>query len=95
MACIPPTLKIEVIPQRLAVYNTTAGIFPELSGGVHKIISLHPAILAGTANIKIVENNGAEPPGIYKPTFSIAFFSCQQFTPGSISIRISGVFCAE
>ena len=44
-------------------------IFPFLSGGEHITISLQPAIFAGTANIKTVENSGAVPPGIYKPTF--------------------------
>ena len=39
-------------------------MFPFLSGGVHKTISLQPAILAGTPNINTVENKGAEPPGI-------------------------------
>jgi hypothetical protein len=34
----------------------------------------------GTANIKTVENKGAVPPGIYKPTFE-SVFSCQQATP--------------
>ncbi len=38
--------------------------FPSLSGGVHNTISLQPAIFAGVASIKIVENNGAVPPGI-------------------------------
>ena len=32
--------------------------------GVHKTTSLHPAILAGIANINMVENRGAVPPGI-------------------------------
>ena len=31
--------------------------------GVHKTISEQPAILAGMASIKIVENKGAVPPG--------------------------------
>ena len=44
-------------------------MFPFLSGGEHKTISLQPAILAGTASISTVENKGAVPPGIYKPTF--------------------------
>ena len=44
-------------------------IFPLLSGGVHNIISSQPANFAGTPSIKIVENKGAVPPGMYKPTF--------------------------
>ena len=49
---------------------------PLVSGGEHNITSLHPAIFAGTANINTVENKGADPPGIYKPTFSIGNFFC-------------------
>ena len=45
----------------------------------------NPAILAGTANINTVESNGAVPPGIYKPTFSIGRFSCQHSTPFIVS----------
>jgi hypothetical protein len=37
---------------------------PDLFGGVHNTISLHPAICAGIASIKTVENSGAVPPGI-------------------------------
>ena len=37
------------------------------------------------ANINTVENKGAVPPGIYKPTFSIATAFCQQVTPGVVS----------
>ena len=51
------------------MYKIAGCILPSLFGGEHNTISLQPAILAGTANIKIVENNGAVPPGIYKPTF--------------------------
>ena len=41
---------------------------------------------------KIVEKRGAVPPGIYKPTFSIAFFSCQHSTPFSVSIFLKTTF---
>ena len=58
------------------------------------MIFLQPAILAGIANIKTVENNGAEPPGIYKPTFSIGNFFCQQLTPGWVSTLTAEVTCA-
>jgi hypothetical protein len=50
-------------------------MFPPLSGGEHKTISLQPAIEAGTASIKTVENKGAVPPGIYKPTFELVFLA--------------------
>ncbi|MNY78448.1 hypothetical protein D3C86_2186990 [compost metagenome] len=64
---MPPTFNILVTPHKLAVYKMAGFIFPVLSGGEHKTISLQPAISAGTANIKTVENKGAVPPGIYKP----------------------------
>ena len=93
IACAPPTLKICVIPTKDAVYKIAGLIVPSLLGGVHKITSLHPAIFAGTPNIKIVENKGAEPPGIYNPTFSIATFFLQQVTPFVVVIFIGVSFC--
>ena len=51
------------------MYKIAGFIFPFLSEGEHKIISWQPANLAGTANIKTVENKGAVPPGMYNPTF--------------------------
>ena len=92
IACIPPTLKILLIPQSFAVYKISAGRLPFLFGGEHIIISLHPAILAGIANIKIDENKGAEPPGIYNPTLSIPYFFCQHTTPLVVSTLIVFVF---
>lgn len=53
---------------------------------------LQPAIKAGIPSIKIVENNGAEPPGMYKPTFSIATFFLQQVTPSIVSTGASDTF---
>jgi len=47
---------------------------------------LHFAIIAGIASINTEENNGAVPPGIYKPTFSIGLLSCQQNTSFDVSI---------
>ena len=67
-------------------------MFPFLSGGEHKTISLQPAILAGTASIKTVENNGAVPPGMYKPIFWMGLFSCQQLTPSVVSTTTLSVF---
>src|SRR5690606_31003385 len=67
MACMPPTLYILVIPHRLAAYKMAGCTFPSLLGGVQRTISLQPAMLAGMANINMVENNGAVPPGIYNP----------------------------
>ena len=54
-----------------AAYRIYGFIFPFLSGGEHSTISLQPAIFAGIASIKTVENKGAVPPGIYKPTFEM------------------------
>ena len=78
---MPPTLKILSTPVSLAEYSISSAILPSWLGGVHKIISLQPAILAGTASIKTVEKRGAVPPGMYIPTFSIGRASCQHFTP--------------
>src|SRR5690606_38417495 len=65
-----------------------------LLGGVQRTISLQPAIWAGTASIRMVENRGAVPPGIYSPTFWIGLFSCQHCTPSEVSTEIRGVFWA-
>ena len=65
---------------------------PSLSGGVHNTISLQPAIFAGTASIKTVENRGAVPPGMYSPTFSIPTAFCQQTTPAVVSIFLGSNF---
>src|SRR5690606_26359013 len=85
---------ILVTPQSWEVYKISGVILHSLFGGEHSTISLHPAICAGTASINTVENNGAEPPGIYSPTFSIGRFSCQQVTPLVVSKLILLVFCA-
>src|SRR5690606_40167579 len=85
---------ILVTPQSWAVYKISGAILPSLFGGEHSTISLHPAICAGTASINTVENNGAVPPGMYKPTFSMGRFSCQQVTPLVVSKLILLVFCA-
>ena len=55
---------------------------PTRLGGVQRTISRQPAILAGALNIRTVENNGAVPPGIYNPTFSMGTLFCQHVTPG-------------
>ena len=85
MAWIPPALNILLTPAVSAANRMAGCTFPSLSGGVQSTISLQPAIRAGTANIRTVEKRGAVPPGIYKPTFSIATAFCQQVTPGVVS----------
>ena len=79
---MPAALKIRLTPATFAANNTAGCTFPSRPGGVQRTISLHPAILAGTASISTVENSGAVPPGIYNPTFSMATAFCQQVTPG-------------
>ena len=64
IACIPPALNTLSTPASFAAYNIAGCILPSLLGGVQRIISLQPAILAGMASIKTVENKGAVPPGI-------------------------------
>ena len=86
MACTPPTLKIFVTPTVFAANNIAGCNWPSLSGGEHKIISLQPAMLAGMPSINKVENNGAVPPGMYKPTFSMPTLLRQHCTPGMVSI---------
>ena len=85
IACTPPVLNILLTPATLAATNMAGFTFPLRSGGVHNTISLQPAILAGVASMRTVENNGAVPPGIYRPTFSMGTLFCQQVTPGAVS----------
>ena len=68
------------------MYSIAGWMSPFLFGGVQSVISLQPAITAGTPSIKTVEKSGAEPPGMYSPTFSIGLLSCQHFTPFVVSI---------
>src|SRR5690606_1191655 len=93
MACAPPTLKMRVIPHKEAANRMASCTFPFLFGGVQSTISLHPAIDAGTPSMSTVENNGAEPPGMYNPTFSMGLVSRQQVTPLVVSIFTIACFC--
>src|SRR5688572_7594804 len=85
IAWAPPMLKTFVTPVRFAAYRIVGFIFPDASGGEHRIISLQPAILAGMASISTVENKGAEPPGMYIPTLEIGTDFLQHVTPGVVS----------
>lgn len=49
---------------------------------------------AGVASISTVENSGADPPGIYRPTESIGRVTCWQRTPGCVSTSTAGSRCA-
>ena len=60
MACAPPNWYISVTPHSSAAYKISSAI----GGGEHKITLRQPAIFAGVASIKTVDNKGAEPPGI-------------------------------
>ena len=93
MACTPPIVKILLIPTRRAAYKIAGCSLPFLSGGEQRTICLQPAIFAGIPNIKIVENNGAVPPGIYNPTFSIPTNFRQHLIPGIVSITSTSVNC--
>ena len=81
-----------LIPHKAAVYRISLAIVPSEFGGVQRIISLQPASVAGTPSINTVENKGAVPPGMYKPTDSIGRFSCQQRTPSCVSTSTLLVF---
>src|SRR6187402_3559134 len=94
MACAPPILYISVTPHSAALYNMAGFILPSLLAGVHNTTRLQPAIAAGVASINTVENRGALPPGIYKPTFSIGRLSRQQTTPLVVSILTGFCACA-
>ena len=63
IACTPPALNTLFTPATRAAYRIAGWIFPSRLGGVHKMISLQPAICAGAASISTVENKGAVPPG--------------------------------
>ncbi len=89
MAWAPPALNTFVTPHKRAAYKIAVFIFPFLSGGVQSIISGHWAMRAGIASIKTVENKGAVPPGMYKPTRLMGMLFCQHSTPGMVSVRIS------
>ena len=93
IACTPPALNILLTPATFAAISMAGCTLPSLFGGVQSTISLHPAILAGVASISTVENNGAVPPGIYSPTFSIATLFCQQVTPLAVSTFSPSNFC--
>ena len=49
------------MPHKAAVYRISFAMLPLAFGGVHKTMFLHPAKVAGTPNIKTVENKGAVP----------------------------------
>src|SRR5574344_308088 len=86
IACTPPALNILLTPATRAATRMAGFTLPSLLGGVQRTISLQPAILAGVASINTVEKRGAVPPGIYKPTFSMATLFCQQLTPLAVVI---------
>ena len=58
-------------------------------------ISLHPASCAGIPNISTVEKSGADPPGMYRPTFSIGLLSRQHLTPFMVLMTLGFSICVE
>ena len=58
------------------------------------MICEQPATFAGIASISTVENKGADPPGIYSPTFSMATDFRTHLTPGTVCIFTGSAFCA-
>ena len=95
IAWTPPALNILLTPAILAAKSIAGCIFPFcLLGGVHSIISSHPAIFAGTASISTVEKSGAVPPGMYRPTFCMGMLFCQHVTPCEVCIFVVWNFCA-
>ena len=58
-----PSLAVADFQSRASGVDSTTAAFNE--------VLLNDLRFAGIANIKTVENNGAVPPGMYKPTFSI------------------------
>ena len=94
IACMPPILNILLTPAVLAAARIAGLMLPSGDGGVQRIISLHPAILAGVASIRTVEKSGAVPPGMYSPTFSIATLFCQHSTPLHVS-TLFVMYCCD
>ncbi len=85
-AWAPPARKMAFTPATFAAQRISGLIFPSLPGGVHMTISLQPASRAGIPSIRTVENNGAVPPGMYSPTFSMGTSRYQQRIPGAVSM---------
>ena len=59
------------------------------------ITLLHPAICAGIASISTVLTSGAEPPGTYRPTLSMAWVCSSQVIPGWVCTTTGAVFCCS
>ena len=65
-----------------------AGRLPDLSGGEQSTMFSQSAMNAGIANMRTVENKGADPPGMYNPTDRSGTGFCQQVIPFCISTFI-------
>ena len=88
-AWAPPMRKMRVIPHSRSARRTSGATEPSLRQGVQRMRSRQPARAAGTASISTVENRGALPPGMYRPTRRIGTGRWMQTTPGAVSTRIS------
>ena len=74
------------MPSIFATQRIDGSIFPNLLGGVQTTIFGQPAKRAGIACIIRELNNGAVPPGIYKPTVSIGLNSDHNLIPFVVSL---------
>ena len=89
IACAP---RPETLPARRTAaphtgsHRRSAAASTALPGGSRRC--------AGVASISTVENSGADPPGIYRPTESIGRVTCWQRTPGCVSTSTGGSRCA-
>ena len=90
MAWAPPAFTTVEIPSNWATNRMTGLTVPSDCGGVHTTTCGQPASRAGTPSISSVLNNGAEPPGTYRPTRCTGTARRLQATPGMVSTRSSG-----
>mmetsp|Transcript_35542 Transcript_35542/g.78871 ORF Transcript_35542/g.78871 Transcript_35542/m.78871 type:complete len:264 (+) Transcript_35542:1353-2144(+) len=84
-ACAPPALSTWVTPAFLAQYSTSGVMLPSGRGGVAITMVWHPAILAGTESMRVLEGSTAVPPGTYTPTAPIGRVTLRHLTPGMVS----------
>ena len=70
MACTPPACRFcSILPH--VRQRVRRGVFSCLFPGTAQNDFFASGQFAGTASISTVENSGAVPPGMYKPTFSM------------------------
>eukprot|EP00160_Parvularia_atlantis_P017032 Unigene5691_Nuclearia_a/m.17369 Unigene5691_Nuclearia_a/g.17369 ORF Unigene5691_Nuclearia_a/g.17369 Unigene5691_Nuclearia_a/m.17369 type:complete len:338 (+) Unigene5691_Nuclearia_a:353-1366(+) len=94
-ACAPPALRMRDAPICSAMYSTSGAMLPSGPGGLARMISLHPATLAGTPSMYAVDGRIAVPPGTYRPTRSIGRVKREHTTPGIVSSASGADTCAS